>query len=197
MKWPLFVAAALLALVADASLMPGFEVAGVSPRLLVILVAFVAIHADGPRVTWAALLAGGLMDLSEPSMTGPRAPFFLIGPHALGLVFGVQAVLGLRGVIVRRNPLAIGAMCLVLSLAGGLVWVGWWTLRAWYPDSPPPWSDGSSLWQLWHQCLQAIATGVVGVPVGWCLLRSTQFWGFPTLLGRGRTQGGTARMMRQ
>ncbi len=197
MRWPLFIAAALVALVADASLMPGLAVAGISPRLLVVLVVFVAMHADPLTANWSALIAGLLADLSDPSMTGARAPLYILGPHAIGMVFGVQAVVGLRGVVIRRNPLSIAALCFAMSIAEGLVWVGWWTLRSWYPDSPPPWGDGSSLAQVARQFLQAISTGVVAIPMGWVLMNSASFWGFPTALGKARTQSGSARMSRQ
>ncbi|MSR28100.1 MAG: hypothetical protein EXS03_00800 [Phycisphaerales bacterium] len=197
MKWPIFIAAALVALVADASLMGALDVGGVSPRLLVVLVVFVAIHADTATVNWAALLSGVLMDLSEPSMAGPRSPLFLVGPHTLGLLFGVQAVVGLRGTLVRRNPLALGAMTLVMGLADGLVWVAAWTIRAWYPDSPAPWGDESSLTQLGRQFFQAVSTAILAIPFGWLLLRTAGLWGFPSLLSRSRTQGGSARITRQ
>ena len=197
MRWPIFIAAALVALVADLSLMPGLQVAGISPRLLVVLVVFVAMHVDPQTANWSALIAGLLADLSDPSMTGPRAPLYILGPHAIGMLFGVQAVVGLRGIVIRRNPLSIGALCFVMSIAEGLVWVGWWTLRSWYPDSSPPWGDGSSLAQVGRQFLQALSTAVIAIPVGWALIMSTPFWGFASSTGNQRTQGGTARMSRE
>ncbi len=197
MKWPTFLVAVLVAIVADASLTGALEVGGIWPRLTIGLVAFVALNTDPLTATWVALLAGGLMDLSEPSMTGPRSPHFLLGPHALGLAFGVQALVVLRGSVIRRNPLAMGAMAGVLCLADGLVWVALWTVRSWYPDSPAPWGDASSLGQFGRQVLQSLSTGIVAVGLGWLLTKSLPLWGFPSVLSRSRTQGGTARITRQ
>lgn len=197
MKWILFVPVLLVALVLDVSFMGALDVAGVSPSLVVIVLAFIAMQAEAGSVTWASLLAGFLWDLSDPSMAGPRAPLYLIGAHTLGCFFGVQAVLSVRGIVVRRNPLSVGAMALLLGGASGLFWTAWWTLRSWYPGSVPPWGDGSSLMQLGTQLLAALATGIAGIAVGWLLLKSTPAWGFPSVLTRARTRGGSARVARQ
>jgi rod shape-determining protein MreD len=197
MRWATFIGAALVAIVADASLMGALEVGGIAPRLTVVLVTFVALNADALTASWAAVLCGALIDLSDPSMTGPRSPHFLLGPHALGLLFGVQGLVALRGSVVRRNPLALGAMTALLAVADGLVWVAIWTVRSWYPDSPPPWGESSSLGQVGRQVLQALSTGIVAIPVGWLLARTMPAWGFPSVLSRSRTQGGSARITRQ
>lgn len=197
MKWIIFVPVLLVALVLDVSFMGALEIGGVSPRLVVVVTAFVAMHAESGSVTWAALLAGVLMDLSDPSMTGPRAPLYLIGSHTLGFFFGAQAVLSVRGIVVRRNPISVGAMSLVLGIAAGLFWTAWWTMRSWYPNSQPPWGDGSALMQLGRQLLQALTSGVVGVPIGWILLKSAPAWGFPSVLTRARTRGGSGRVARE
>ncbi len=175
--------------------MPVFELAGLTPHLVVVVVAFAAMHAEASEVGWFALLAGLLLDLSEPSLSGPRAPLYLIGPSTLGMFFGVHAILSIRGVLIRRNPFSVGAMALVLSLTSGLFWTAWWALRSWYPDSPPPWGEGSALHEFGMQFLGSIFTGAVGIPIGWFLLYFSGSWGFPSVLARGR-QGGQARIVR-
>lgn len=196
MRWIVAIPILFVALVADVSFMPVFDFGGVTPRLVVVVVAFAAMHADGSQVRWFALLAGFLMDLSEPSLSGPRAPLYLIGPSTLGMLFGAEATLSLRGLLIRRNPLAIGVMSLLLNLTSGLFWTAWWALRSWYPDSPPPWGDGSALHEFGTQFFESISAGVFGIPVGWVLLYFAGAWGFPSVLARARTQGGSARIIR-
>ncbi len=196
MKWIVAVPILFVALVLDVSFMPVFELGGITPRLVVVVVAFAAMHVDGPIVRWFALLAGFLMDLSEPSLSGPRAPLYLIGPSTLGMLFGVEAVLSIRGLLVRKNPLSVGAMSILLSLTSGLFWTAWWALRSWYPDSPPPWGDGSALREFGTQFLGSISSGICGIPVGFLLLHFSGAWGFPSFLARARTQGGQARIIR-
>ncbi len=197
MRWLAAIPLLIAALVADVSFMPVFEIGGVIPHLVIVVVAFAAMHADASTVLWFSLLAGLLMDLSEPSLSGPRAPLYLVGPSTLGVFFGSHALLSMRGLLVRRNPLAIGVMSLVLAFASGLLWTAWWALRSWYPDSPPPWGDGSALGELAHQCFEALSIGVIGVPCGWLLLHFSSLWSFPSVLERSRRSGGSARIIRQ
>ncbi len=196
MKWIVAIPILFVALVLDVSFMPIFDLGGITPRLVVIVVAFAAMHVDGSIVRWFALLTGFLMDLSEPSLSGPRAPLYLIGPSTLGMLFGVEVLLSIRGMLIRKNPLSVGFVSLLLSLTNGLFWTAWWALRSWYPDSPPPWGDGSALRAFGMQFLASISTGICGIPVGFFLLRFSGAWGFPSVLARARTQGGQARIIR-
>ncbi len=197
MRWMVALPILVLALVADVSFMPVFEVGGVTPHLVIVVVAFAAMHGDTSTVNWFALLAGFCMDLSEPSLTGPRAPLYLVGPSTLGMFFGAQALLAMRGFLIRRNPLAVGVSSFVLGVTSGLFWTAWWALRSWYPDSPPPWGDGSALRELGNQFLEALSIGILGLPFGWLLLRFSALWVFPSVLERSRRQGGSARIIRQ
>jgi rod shape-determining protein MreD len=196
MRWSTALATLIVALVLDVSFTGVLELAGVTPRLMCVVVAFAAMHADAAAVRWYALLSGFLVDLSEPSMAGPRAPLYLIAPWTLGVFFGSEAVLSLRGVVVRKNPLAVGVLSCVLALAAGLFWTAWWAFRSWYPDSPAPWGGGSALGEFGMQLLTAMSTGVCAVPVGWVLLRTSSIWGFPSVISRQRG-GGQARIIRE
>jgi len=196
MRWPTALAVLLVSLVLDVSFMGVLELGGVTPRLVCVVVAFVAMQAEPTAARWYALLAGLLVDLSEPSMAGPRAPLYLVAPWTLGVFFGSEAVLSLRGVVVRKNPLAVGVLAGVLALSAGLFWTAWWALRSWYPDSPAPWGSGSALGEFGIQLLTAMSTGVCAVPIGWLLLRSGAMWGFPSVMSRQRS-GGQARIIRE
>ncbi|MSR43836.1 MAG: hypothetical protein EXS15_00545 [Phycisphaerales bacterium] len=196
MKWIVAVPLLLAVLVADISFMPAFEIGSVHPKLTLILVAFVAMHAPLEELNWFALLAGLMMDLSNPSFFGPHAPFYLIGPSAIGLFFAVQLLVAVRGFLVRRNPIAVAAMAGALTVASGLMWTAWWALRSWYPDSPPPWGDGSALLELGSQFAQALSTAVMALPIGWLLIRTHSWWNFPSTLPR-RIKSETTRIIRQ
>ncbi len=197
MKWVVAIPFLIAALVADMSVMPMFEFAGVSPAAVIVVVAFAALHGEAMAVRWFALLGGFFLDLSEPSLGGPFAPLYLIGPSTLGMLFAAEGMLALRGVLIRRNPLAVGAASFVFAFAAALFWTAWWTFRSWYPDSPPPWGESSALRQLGGQFLRAVASGALGIPLGWALLHFCGVWNFPTVLARSRTQGGSARIIRQ
>jgi hypothetical protein len=196
MRWPVAVAALLAAVVLDVSFMGVLELGGVTPRLVCVVVAFAAMQADPATVRWYALLAGLLVDLSQPSMVGPFAPLYLIAPWTLGVFFGSEAVLSIRGAVVRKNPLAVGVLACLLSLSSGLFWTAWWALRSWYPDSPAPWGDGAALGEFGMQLLTAMSTGICAVPVAWLLLLSGSMWGFPSVISRQRG-GGQARIIRE
>jgi len=196
MRWAPALGVLLVALVLDVSFMGVLELGGVTPRLVCVVVAFASMQAEPGAARWYALLAGLLVDVSEPSMAGPRAPLYLIAPWTLGVFFGSEAVLSFRGVVVRKNPLSLGVLACVLALSAGLLWTAWWALRSWYPDSPAPWGSGSALGEFGIQMLMAMSTGVCAVPVGWLLLRSSALWGFPSVISRQRG-GGQARIIRE
>ncbi len=196
MTWLVALPVLFIALVADVSFTAVFEVGGTTPQLIVIVIAFVAMQADARIVRWYALIAGLLLDLSEPSLSGPFAPLYLIGPSTLGTLFAAEVVLLLRGILIRRNPLAVGFASFMLGLASGLFSTAWWAIRSWYPDSPPPWGEGSALQEFAREGLTAIATGILGIPLGWLLLKFTDMWSFPAVLARQKQQGGSARIIR-
>ena len=61
MSWSAFILAAAVALTMDASFMPVFEFAGVTPSLVGCLAAFVALHAERRAAWWGCWALGVLL----------------------------------------------------------------------------------------------------------------------------------------
>lgn len=89
-----------------------------APSFVIPVAAFIAICAPAHQALWACLALGLGMDL-----TALRDGPVVIGPYAVGLALGCQLVLALRGLMIRRNPLTL----VVLSVLMGLVCQVWVT----------------------------------------------------------------------
>lgn len=183
MRFALFLIVLAVALAADASLMPALELGGAVPSAVAALVTFVVLLASRDAAWLAAVVAGVAVDLTAP-LTFDGGVFVVVGPWALGFAFGTQLLLTIRGMLVRRNPLAIAAATFVLLMSATLVWCAVWSLRAWLPESLPPWGGESVLRAFAEKSRWALWSAVVALPVGWLLLRTVRAWGFPGVAGR-------------
>lgn len=179
MNWLLFAAIGVLLVVLDASVMQVLRVGEIWPAAAPGLVAFVALWAARPTVPWAAFLLGVLQDLSTPTVVADGEVVRVIGPAALGWLFGTAALLPLRRVLLRRHPVAIGAATVVLSCFAGLVWGGIWVLRGALYGDPMPWPAGGGSVALGTIGLEGIANGLVAIPLAWGLMRLGGWWRFP------------------
>ena len=178
MRWGVFIVFTLLTLVIDTTLQGALEIGGIVPSFAAVLAAFVALSAPPLSAMWAGLILGILMDLSTPHVIGADRPFHLIGPHALGYLFAVNVVLPLRTMVFRRNPLTLGVFAGLTVLAAGLVSILIWSIRGWYADTPVLFGGGSASGELLATLLRAAYTALVGIPVGWLLVRTAPAWGF-------------------
>ncbi len=177
MSWSAFILAAAVALTMDASFMPVFEFAGVTPSLVGCLAAFVALHAERRAAWWGCWMLGLLLDLSSPvSIAG--TVLFVPGPHALGFALGAAGVLSVRSEVMRRSMVAAAAATLAVLVLASLVWTSLWSLRGWWPDGEVPWA-GNALVELWHLLLASAYTTLLALPVAWLLGRTFDHWGFP------------------
>ena len=188
MNWLLYAILGVLLVVMDASVMPVLRLGAIWPEAAPGLVAFVALWASRRSVPWAALLLGLLQDLSSPVVVGDREVIHLIGPATLGWLFGAAALLPLRRVLLRRHPIAVGAATVVLVLLANLVWGAIFSLRVLLHDEAAPWPPGGGVAALGTAALEAIADGVVAVPLAWMLMRLGDWWRFP---GGGWTTVGS------
>jgi rod shape-determining protein MreD len=177
MNWAAFTLAAAAALTLDASFMPVLRFAGTTPSLVGCVAAFVALHADRRRAWWGCWLLGLLLDFSSPVAVGD-ALGFVPGPHAMGFTFGAAAILSLRSEVMRRSMVASSAGTFLLLLGASLVWTALWIVRGLWPDAAVPWV-GNSAAELGHQALDALASGILAIPVSWLLGRTFDHWGFP------------------
>jgi cell shape-determining protein MreD len=186
MRWPLALALIVMASALDVSLAPMFSLWGVAPSFALPLVAFLALLAERRAALWAALLAGSLADLTDPSITGPVAPLYLLGPHALGMAMGVSAVVQIRGALKKRSLLVLMTATVAVGLLSDTVWTFAWALRGWYPLGATPWGTGSALGALGSEALGTALSAFAAVPVGWALLKLMPWWSFPATAGGAR-----------
>jgi cell shape-determining protein MreD len=179
MRWPIFVVFAFVALALEISLRNSLRLDnlyhGVSPSFVACLLTFILMFA--PRLTslWACWIIGVVMDLLPgQGETAVR----VIGPCALGLVFGGLMIIPLRSMVFRRRLLTMAFMTFVFALASSIVSVFLLTLRHWYPSSST--ADYSGLRDLTFRFFEALYSGVLAIPVGWLLLLTLPLWGFQT-----------------
>ncbi len=149
---------------------------GVSPSFVVVLAVFVAMHAPASFAVWGGLILGVALDLTASiDLEQGYAPAFVLGPHALGLALGVQAVLTLRGIMMRRNPLSLVFLSVVACGAMEVVVVASHTLRWAYGD-PIAWSPTG---ELLARLGSAIYTGAAGLVLALLLFPLASLCGFP------------------
>jgi hypothetical protein len=86
---------------------------GIAPSFIFPLVALIALAGTPSMVHRSALILGILMDLLFPvPLIEGRGEVIILGPCALGYLVAAHFMLNSRGLIVRRNPLSLGAMAL-------------------------------------------------------------------------------------
>ncbi|MDA0803503.1 MAG: hypothetical protein O2819_07100 [Planctomycetota bacterium] len=177
MNWTIFAIALLLVGAIDRSFLPVFEVRGVVPTLVPALVAFVAMHAARPTAMWAGFLCGLTVDLLGPVPVEGMA-LVVPGPWALGLALAAWTGVQLRGILFRRSPAAFALLTFLTGLLASLVWTFVFAMRGWYPGEDFPW-PGSALGNLTTRILDALASGVLAIPLWWPLERWIGWWTFP------------------
>jgi cell shape-determining protein MreD len=201
MRWAVFAALAFIALAAELSLRPVLmfhTIGGISPSFLACLAVFIAMFAPRLTALWSCWLLGLLLDLSTPfaasagSVAGvPGAPgggaatYYLIGPYALGYTFAAYMVLQMRPMVFRQRALSIGVMTGLSLLAVALISVAIFVVRSWYAADAGIYSTGVSAGsELLRRLGIALYSALVAVPLGWLLLATLPYWGFPTTAHR-------------
>ncbi len=178
MRWPVFFVVGFAFLAFDASLGVVLTLGGVVPRLLPILVVFVSLFASRGAALWAAWMAGLMLDLVTDLPHGAEVVGPVLGPHALGYVFGAYAVLQARPLLLRRHVLTVVAMTLAFAAASNLVTVFVYSAHGWYEQMPLFWADLGPLGELWRRTLGAVYTTVMSLLVGPLLLLTSRVWMF-------------------
>ena len=183
MRWPVFAVFAFLALILEVSLRNTLRLDslhhGVSPSFMACLLAFVLLFAQRLSALWACWILGMMMDLL-PAANGGDA--HVIGPYALGYVFGGLVILPLRTMVFRRRPLTMAAAAFVFALSSAVVTVSLLTVRHWYPAAAE--HPYSGMADLIHRGLEAVYSGILNVPLGWVLLLTLPLWGFQSTTQR-------------
>lgn len=178
MNWLVFIACGLVVAALDGGFSAALSIGPFRPALLPAVVAFVALH--GPRRTtlWAAFAAGILVDLLQPSIGAAGVPFHVLGPNALGYAFGATAVLLLRSMVFRRNPLTLGFMTAVLSIGITLVTAAVFSARRFWSDESPPWQGEAVQPWILRQFVADLLSGLWAIPLAWPLNASIERWDF-------------------
>lgn len=174
MRWPIFAIFAFAALVVQLSVrnvFTLFSVWGISPDVVAVLAVFVALFANRTSALWACFILGLLVDLAPQAH---EASYHVLGPHALGYTAGGYLVLQMRSMVFRRRAITMGFLTLLSLIVASLVIVMLLSIRSWYPGEMPygPLSD------LGRQCLVAVYSAVVAIPLGWLLNATVPLWGF-------------------
>jgi cell shape-determining protein MreD len=197
MRWTVFLIMAFLALAVDHSftrvLTVSSETMEIRPSITPALAVFVALAAPRMAALWACLLLGLLVDLpfQNTSTVSGAGALVVVGPYALGYVFGGYFICQLRASVFRRRALTIGVLAACLAMAAATVAISCGVIRSWHPASwyagaPLTWPRGSAGGELLRQLLCSLASGLVAIPVGWMLIRTVPLWGFQHLTrGRG------------
>lgn len=113
----------------------------ISPSFIAPLLVFFCLHATPHSAVWACLLVGVVMDLLwwPGASAGPSGA--VLGFYAIGFTIASSAIVRLRGVVIRKNPLTM----IVLSVGFVMIAQTWITLmlglRSTY--DPIEWNIGS------------------------------------------------------
>lgn len=176
MRWLTFTIFAYVFAAADAGLANLLQIGGVRPNLLLILGVFIGLSAAPMSLAWAMLVLGVLADIVNSPLAGVGAT--VLGPSALGFLFGGWAMLQFRGLVFRQSAIAMGVLVFLTGIFVHLVIVATVSMRgmAWPVGEPVPgWSATD---QLVHRFMELIYTAILAVPLGAILIHFEQWWGF-------------------
>lgn len=180
MRWPVFAIFAFVLVVMQLSLRNVLTLQSlkqISPDLVACLAVFVCLFAHRTSALWACWALGVAMDLAP---TDDDPSYFLIGPHALGYVFGGFLVLQIRTMVFRRKAITIGFMTVVFLLAASILAVFLLAVRSWYPEA----QGYPALSEFWRRVLIAVYSGVMAIPLGMLLNSTMTLWGFQSNVSR-------------
>ena len=150
-----------------------FGAAEFRPDLVLPLAVFAAMVLPTPSAAWVCLGLGFVMDLlnERPATSGDG--FVVVGPHALGYLLAGLLVLQVRSMMIRRNPLTLGALSAVAAVVSGVVIVAAFTIRHAV--------DPRLVWSTWGEVLgrfgSAAYTGLAGLVLAWPLIRLSPLLG--------------------
>ena len=182
MRIAAFIIFAYVGLALDISFMQAFRFKWgaivVWPSVLTTVAVFVALFAPRMTALWACLALGALVDLAarDPALA-QISP--VLGPHALGYVFGAVTILQLRAMVFRRRAITLGFLTALFVLCASLVVVAIYVIRSWFPATAVHWTDLRPMHEVLRRFVMALYCGLFAIPLGWLLIRTIPFWGFP------------------
>ncbi|MBC8309749.1 MAG: hypothetical protein ISR75_03600 [Phycisphaerales bacterium] len=160
------------------------SVGSITPLAMPCLLVFIALFAPETVAILVTLLLGILVDLS-PGHGELSGGAHLIGPHALGFLITTFLVLKIRNIVFRRRVLTIASLAAIAVIITGATEALVLLIRGILPWTPEITSGGfSGLIKLFGT---AIYSGLLAVPLGWCLLGTIGVWKFHSPTGRRAT----------
>jgi hypothetical protein len=180
MRWSVYLVALLGAAAFDASFGGIIGVGDLRGHLVPAVVVFALLSAPRKMGVRLALLGGLVADLLSPIVLPSQEVLVVPGPRALGFALGALAVLELRGLLYRQNPLAGAAATLVFSLLTAVTFVFLFSVRALFLDGGTPWWPGSGAGEAWRRTLGALGDALVAIPALWLLGKTRPLWAFAT-----------------
>ncbi|MCE2881700.1 MAG: hypothetical protein LW636_05000 [Planctomycetaceae bacterium] len=178
MRWWVFLAAVLVAAALDMSMGAVFVVGDLRPRLLPATVVFALLSMPRKGTVRAAMLAGLVADLLSPTVLERGDTLVVLGPNILGFALGATAVVPLRTLLYRRNPLSGVLTTVVFSFLASIAFIAVWALRARLLGTTPPWWPETGGAEAWTRLLGALGDGLLALPVLWLLERTRPLWDF-------------------
>lgn len=176
MNWLVFILIAWVCFGLEMALLPVFDAGseGVHPSMVVPLLVFVAMNAPRKPTLWSAILLGVVMDLLSPIPGVNGGTFTVIGPHALGYLLGVHFVMTVRGMLIRRNPLTMVVMSIIVMLIAQIVVVAIFAARG-LGDHSLVWSASDGLGR---GLFSSLYTGVSALLLSFVFFALGPFFGF-------------------
>lgn len=179
MRWPIFAIFAYVALALNQSVNLLLHIptwwGDVSPDFVLILAAFIGLWASPNAVLWGCFLLGLFVDLNPHTGTDEASLQIIVGPAALGYLFGGYAMIQFRGLLHRDSPLAIGVLTFGSGIFIYLVIMAVLVLHGLIQQPLPGWDPPG---QLVYRFFMLLYSAVVALPVAWLLVRSQWLWGF-------------------
>jgi hypothetical protein len=155
MNWPVVAVFAYVLLGLELALKPALaiEPPGIAPSFVLPLIAFVALHAPALPTLWVALAIGLVLDLTDPVLAADgRYEVTVMGPMALGCLGAAYTSLTIRGLLVRRNPITLVVLAVLVSAIAGVVAVAMLSMRSIY--------DGAVVLRPTEELLRAVLSAV-------------------------------------
>ncbi len=146
----------------------------IAPTFPVMLAVFVALRAPTGVAMVSAVVIGVLYDIVYTvGMTG-GGEVVVLGPHALGCMLGVYAVVLSRSLMYRRGVLALVAMTVIAAVLMQVVVTTLLAVRSIYDVIEP----GRAVAQLGRGLASALFTGVAAVVMGSILIALRRLFQF-------------------
>ena len=180
MRWSICILFVLFMSALDASVGSVFEIGGIRAQFLPATVVFVCLSAPKRVTLRAAMCAGVAADLFAPTILSDGNTLVVIGPRVLGFALGALAVVPLRGLLYRQNPLSAPIATMLFSLLASLVFIAVWIVRSLLLDTS----------ELMLRLGAALGDGLMAIVVFWVLNKTRPLWGFANTT---RVSPGAAR----